>query len=115
MTFLNAPAEVLKQKKIKGRTFYRKKHRERAAFFRVMRQDRLKAPPDHPAGYYHCVSLVVNREFVFGNEEKGMFVKLMRRCIGLLSRASISSRRRLCIMRIIFAQRSGWRCCIGAC
>ncbi len=44
-----------------------------------MRQPRLKAPPELPAAYYHCISRVVNREFVFGDEEKEMFVKLMRR------------------------------------
>ena len=44
-----------------------------------MRQTRLKTPPDHPAGYYHCISRVVDRRFVFGEEEKEMFVKLMRR------------------------------------
>ena len=44
-----------------------------------MRQTRLKAPPELPAAYYHCISRVVNREFVFGEEEKEMFVKLMRR------------------------------------
>ena len=50
-----------------------------AALLHVIRQARLKAPPDHPAAYYHCVSRVVNREFVLGEEEKEMFVKLMRR------------------------------------
>jgi len=44
-----------------------------------VRQARLKAPPNHPVSYYHCVSRVVNREFVFGDEEKEVFVKLMRR------------------------------------
>ena len=28
--------------------------------------------------YYHCVSRVVNREYVFGEEEKEQFVKYMR-------------------------------------
>lgn len=30
-------------------------------------------------GYYHCVSRVINREFVLGEEEKEHFVKLIRR------------------------------------
>ena len=44
-----------------------------------MRHPRLKAPPDHPAAYYHCISRVVNRDFVLGDEEREKFVKLMRR------------------------------------
>ena len=45
-----------------------------------MRQSRLKAPANSYAdtAYYHCVSRVVNREFVFGDAEKEEFVRLMR-------------------------------------
>lgn len=44
----------------------------------TMRKSRLKAPAHHPLAYYHCVSRVVNREFVLGPEEKEEFVRLMR-------------------------------------
>lgn len=43
-----------------------------------MRQSRLKAPSHHPVAYYHCVSRVVNREFVLKDKEKEMFVHFMR-------------------------------------
>ncbi|MFM8360555.1 MAG: transposase, partial [Verrucomicrobiota bacterium] len=43
-----------------------------------MRKARLKAPEGHPVAYYHCVSRVVNREFVFGDVEREQFVQLMR-------------------------------------
>ena len=43
-----------------------------------MRLPRLKAPVDLPVAYYHCVSRVVDRQFVFGNLEKERFVELMR-------------------------------------
>ena len=43
-----------------------------------MRKARLKAPPSAEVAYYHCVSRVVNREFVFGPAEKDRFVQLMR-------------------------------------
>lgn len=45
-----------------------------------MRQHRLKAPANSYAdtAYYHCVSRVVNREFVFGDAEKEQFVRFMR-------------------------------------
>jgi REP element-mobilizing transposase RayT len=45
-----------------------------------MRQRRLKAPANSYAdtAYYHCVSRVVNREFVFGDAEKEQFVRFMR-------------------------------------
>ncbi len=45
-----------------------------------MRQARLKAPPDHPVAYYHCLSRVVNRDFVLGDLEKERFVQIMRAC-----------------------------------
>ena len=46
----------------------------------VMRQRRLKAPVGafSDTAYYHCVSRVVNRDFVFGEAEKQAFVQLMR-------------------------------------
>lgn len=45
-----------------------------------MRQKRLKAPANSssPVAYYHCVSRVVNREFVFGDAEKAQFLTFMR-------------------------------------
>jgi putative transposase len=45
-----------------------------------MRQRRLKAPANSYAdtAYYHCISRVVNRDFVFGDDEKEAFVRLMR-------------------------------------
>jgi putative transposase len=43
-----------------------------------MRQPRLKAPEDCPMAYYHCVSRVVERRFALGEEERFMFVRLMR-------------------------------------
>ena len=45
-----------------------------------MRQPRLKAPDDLPVAYYHCVSRVVNREFVLGEAEKEQFCKYLRHC-----------------------------------
>jgi len=45
-----------------------------------MRQRRLKAPANSYAdtAYYHCISRVVNRDFVLGEEEREEFVRLMR-------------------------------------
>ncbi|MEO8352093.1 MAG: transposase [Chthoniobacteraceae bacterium] len=43
-----------------------------------MRQPRLKAPPELPVAYYHCVSRVVNREFVLGDAEKEQFRRYLR-------------------------------------
>ena len=43
-----------------------------------MRQPRLKAPPNHPVGYYHCISRVVDRQFVLGDLEKEQFLAFMR-------------------------------------
>lgn len=43
-----------------------------------MRQSRLKAPKHHPIAYYHCVSRVVDRSFRLHEEEREMFVRLMR-------------------------------------
>lgn len=38
-----------------------------------MRQARLKAPEGHEVAYYHCISRVVNREFVLREEEREQF------------------------------------------
>jgi REP element-mobilizing transposase RayT len=43
-----------------------------------MRKPRLKAPPNYPVAYYHCLSRVVDRQFVLGEEEKEKFVSFMR-------------------------------------
>jgi REP element-mobilizing transposase RayT len=43
-----------------------------------MRQPRLKAPDDWTQAYYHCVSRVVDRRFVLGEEEKQQFIHFMR-------------------------------------
>lgn len=43
-----------------------------------MRRPRFKAPPEHPLAYYHCISRVVDRQFVFGPEEKEQFVAFLR-------------------------------------
>ncbi|MBX7207904.1 MAG: transposase [Verrucomicrobiaceae bacterium] len=43
-----------------------------------MRQPRLKAPRHHAVAYYHCISRVVNRDFVLKDKEREMFVHFMR-------------------------------------
>ncbi len=43
-----------------------------------MRHSRLKAPAHHPTAYYHCVSRIVNRDFVLQRPEREMFTGLMR-------------------------------------
>ena len=43
-----------------------------------MRQRRLKAPASFPVAHYHCMSRVVNRDFVFGPQEREQFVRLLR-------------------------------------
>ena len=43
-----------------------------------MRRPRLLAPHHHKTAFYHCVSRVVNRDFVLGEAEKETFVALMR-------------------------------------
>ncbi|MCX6857099.1 MAG: transposase [Verrucomicrobia bacterium] len=45
-----------------------------------MRQRRLKAPANSysETAFYHCISRVVNRDFVLGDEEREEFVRLMR-------------------------------------
>jgi len=43
-----------------------------------MRQPRLFAPPSWSSACYHCVSRVVDRQHVLGDEEKAEFLRLMR-------------------------------------
>ena len=43
-----------------------------------MRTARLKARPDAPTAYYHCISRVVDRRFIFEDLEKEHFRNLMR-------------------------------------
>lgn len=43
-----------------------------------MRRPRLFAPEHFEKAYYHCVSRVVNREFVLGEAEKEQFIAYMR-------------------------------------
>ena len=42
-----------------------------------MRQPRLKISPDRPVGFYHCLSRVVDRRFIFGFPEKEHFTALL--------------------------------------
>ena len=43
-----------------------------------MRTARLKVPPDRPVGFYHCLSRVVERRFALDDQEKELFVRLLR-------------------------------------
>ncbi|HAB16208.1 MAG TPA: transposase [Verrucomicrobiota bacterium] len=43
-----------------------------------MRHRRLKAPASFPVAYYHCLSRVVDRQFVFGELEREQFLKYLR-------------------------------------
>ena len=43
-----------------------------------MRRARLRIPEDRPIGYYHCISRVVDRRFIFEDHEKEHFVRLLR-------------------------------------
>jgi len=43
-----------------------------------MRQGRLKVPPSHSVGYYHCMSRVVGRQFIFTEDEKDRLYTIMR-------------------------------------
>src|SRR5262245_58090772 len=45
-----------------------------------MRTARLRVPRDRPIGFYHCLSRVVDRRFIFDTTEKEHFVALMREC-----------------------------------
>ena len=42
-----------------------------------MRQPRWKAPPEMPSGHYHCISRVVDRQFVFQERERERFRQLL--------------------------------------
>ena len=44
----------------------------------AMRLPRLLAPAELPVAYYHCLSRVVNRDFVLGDLEREKFVELLR-------------------------------------
>lgn len=46
----------------------------------AMRIPRLKVSPDRPSGFYHCLSRVVDRQFIIESAEKERFVQLMREC-----------------------------------
>jgi REP element-mobilizing transposase RayT len=48
--------------------------------FVFMRRPRLKVPEGFPVGYYHCVSRVVDRRFIFQEPEREHVVALMREC-----------------------------------
>jgi len=48
-----------------------------------MRRPRILAPHHHKTAFYHCVSRVVNRDFVLGDREKQVFLSLMRLYEGL--------------------------------
>jgi hypothetical protein len=43
-----------------------------------MRRARLKGSADAPVEYYHCLSRVVDRQFILHETEKDQFVSLMR-------------------------------------
>src|SRR5512141_1138621 len=43
-----------------------------------MRQARLKARTDQPVGYYHCISRVVERRFLWDDQDREQFVAYMR-------------------------------------
>ena len=38
----------------------------------------MKVPESHPVGYYHCISRIVDRQFLFGDLEREQFVQFMR-------------------------------------
>jgi REP element-mobilizing transposase RayT len=43
-----------------------------------MRKGRLKLPSDQAAAWYHCISRVIQRQFLFGPDEKEQFVRILR-------------------------------------
>ena len=45
-----------------------------------MRRPRLKVPSHFPVGFYHCISRVVDRRFLFSDLDKDRFVSLLREC-----------------------------------
>ncbi|MBX3731055.1 MAG: transposase [Verrucomicrobiae bacterium] len=44
----------------------------------AIHQRRLKAPTAFPVAHDHCMLRVVNRDFVFGPQEREHFVRLLR-------------------------------------
>ena len=48
------------------------------SYGRFMRQGRLKVPLSHAVGYYHCMSRVVDRQFIFTEDEKERLHTIMR-------------------------------------
>lgn len=49
-----------------------------SVFLFSMRRPRFRGPKNLPVAYFHCVSRIVGRAFLLGNEEKEHFLKLMR-------------------------------------
>ena len=45
-----------------------------------MRHPRSKAGPEEPAGFYHCISRVVDRHFVFQERERELFRTYLAQC-----------------------------------
>ena len=45
-----------------------------------MRRPRLKVPSHFPVAFYHCISRVVDRRFLFSDLDKDRFVSLLREC-----------------------------------
>jgi putative transposase len=45
-----------------------------------MRRARCKADKESGGGFYHCISRVVDRRTIFGDEEKEYFLKPMCGC-----------------------------------
>lgn len=43
-----------------------------------MRRARIKGEPEAQVAYYHCVSQIVDRRFVFDAREKEIFVRIKR-------------------------------------
>jgi REP element-mobilizing transposase RayT len=43
-----------------------------------MRQPRLKAPPTHDHAFYHCISRIVDRQFLLGDPEKEKLLSFIR-------------------------------------
>ena len=43
-----------------------------------MRQARMKVPRERPVGFYHCISRIIQRQFLFGDVERDRFVEILR-------------------------------------